>query len=909
MLTKGRRWKPIVRIYRKPSPSHLPYFFDAMPSQLRSQLVTAPGRRLNLDLIPLKGDDKLGDSGAVEFDGLPGEPRKWVPYAMTIAGDIRWTDNYADGSQWVLRPTPRTLEALQLDLDMYNTKVAELKAIVTPSQDDKDELAEYEFLIEQLTNGQAYLRNVRDALNTGAAGIFWGLAVPNVPCIVTQTITMDKDRSFSLRFRRNKPNEAQAKHTFSIMMQTQGANSTCYALVIGDGGNASEWWHFRNMSNKKRDEMLEKREDLLDQKRLTADDRRKLLELQDKEAVIRATAKSTKSKLTNEENNAIKTMHEDAKKIRKEKSKVDANTREALAKLENDLFIAKESFTLQEETESLLDKEVDVTFTFLHAGFVEVRSATSRYIYENKRVTTLQPPRYSSQLPDGAFLTIKSDGGKWALAYGHKNYERRAELWSQGFEIPFEFLMSEALFTYQGYVPEGCTVACSLVRVSNPKIGIKTNTKGKWQVKVVMTSDDGLYTPELYRIELHIKAGQVPDLGQAIWDSSLPENRWQRTIDRVKDVLIRHDGGRSTHCEVHISNQNDKTESIFGTAELPQNLADCVCNVSLLDTINGSEHALLTYGKIPNAVREHMKKLKEGPEGFVVIPSTGGTAVLDVVGCENWLNQNVKARIVGHGKYPNDYLRELAHDAGLPPEMYAGIPEGNIGLERIPEVVPGSYPTEKPSYGSRYLEVMKEVVNKWCYNWDLLSSDIGLELTPKFGRKRPELTYNSPPAVIVKSPLCLRSKFQWKQDTTDYVTTVVVVGKKDPATGIRYTATATNPQGYDERFKDSVYYVGEEIILEMSVDESLTSQVACEHRARKELDQRGLPPFTADVEIDLNPSLRLGDEPKLYDLDVRLQEIDFGGLNSGGSEGQKVKSTFRLVQDAKLKEIGVDTSE
>lgn len=898
MAYRGRRWKPIVKLYKKLPPLHPSFFYDAMPSQLHSQLSIRPARRTNIDLIPLKGDDKLGDSGTIEFDGLPGEPRKWVPYAMTMSGEIVWKDSYAGGSEWILRPTPRTLEALQYDLDFYNTKIGELRAIANPTTEDTDELAEYTFITDQLTNGQAYLRNVSNAMDTGAAGIFWGLAVPNVPCIVTNTITMYKDRTFTLRLLRNKPNEAQAKHSFSIIIQTQGANSTCYALVIGDDGNASEWQHFRNMPNSKRDKLIEDREDLLDQKRLVAADRKQILEWEDEEAVIHATAKKTSRKLTDAENNSIEALRQKAKDLRKTKSAMDANSREAIKNIEDQLYLSKESFTLQEETESLLDKEIDITFTFLHAGFVEIRSGTSRYIYENRRVTTLTPPRYASQLPEGAFLTINSDGGKWALAYGHKNYERKSEMWSSPFEIPFTFAADEVKITYQGYVPASCTVTCTLERATVATTGVKTGKPGTWQVKVIMTSTDGFYTPEIYRIELHIVAGDVPDLEAPIWDSSFPENQLGNSISKIQDVIMRHDDGRSVHCEVHIANPAN-------SAKLPQNTADCICNISLLDTLTNIEQPFLTYGKIPSSPRPHMKNLVTTEGKVLAVPSTGGQIILDVVGCENWLNKNIAARITGHGKYPNDYLRELARDSGMPEELFIGIPSGNIGIEKISEVVPGSYPTEKPGYGNRYLEVMKEVVNKWCYNWELLSGAIGLELIQKIGRDRSDLTYDLPPNVSVYSPLCLRSKFQWKQDLTDYVTTVVVVGKKDPKTGIRYTATATNPQGYTAGFEDSVYYIGEEIVLEMSVDESLTSKTACERRARKELDIRGLPPYVGEVEIDLDPSLRVGDKPKLYNLKVRCTEFDFGGLNAGGSEGQRVRASFRLAQDAKLKEIGV----
>lgn len=921
MTRHAVRFYPRVLIYEKPRPAHGPFFWDVMVDALQQQTRGNQNGARATNIVW----NRIAGNEPIDFDGMPGMPAKLIPSVATSGYEIEWRST--DVFDWRHVPTAEETAMRALDAAVIQAQLDDLNETENPDDETKERIAGLESILEQLRDGgMGYKRTSYNAMGTAVSGLFWGLAAPNVPVTLTSNFSVDADESLSFRLKRLEPHELQVNHDFVLEFGNSSSSTrvegqpnkkakTLYAIVIGEDGNSADFVHYRNLTTAERELLVNQLNAILDFGRLTVADKKQIFDWETSIRAIDAAAKKRSSgdkKLTKAESDEKERLKKQIEDLKDSKKLTEAQE-EQRRELEKKLYIAREPFKLQEKAIDLIGKAIDITVQFLRSGYVVVSVEDSRYIYENKAITSLKPPQYATMLPQGSYVTIKSNGGKFGLLYGHPKYKERASIWSQPFTIPFTFTNDEVNWNYEGDASRpGCAINFELVTIKAPRtVGSGSSAvahPGTYQVRVDLRTDEGVskaetgrFTPELTRAELHIQGAEVPEFGVAIWNSQTHgANPAANSGNFITDLVLQDDRSRSRDFEI----------KVHVGGNLPSNLAGLACDIQLLDRDENETRTCAKFSKIVSNPQTAIEDIELSGDEITITAGVGSEVSFHAVGAENFLDVPIKAPIVCNNRYPNDALRLLARDAGLPASLYANIPSGNIGIPKILRAQPGKFPDCKPGYGVTYLEFMRDViVKKHMPGYEFWSDGAGLRISKHSYRNRPELAFDAPPAVPSVSRLCLRAKSDgstrptWVQDIKGYYTGCTVVGAINPLTGIRYSATETIPQATDPRFTDSLFYTGEERILTLDPDDSLKSEAACLKVAREQLNitpqtPQGLPPYFSDICIDYNDSIITGDLIRVFGLKCLVIATEFAALS--GPDGQQMKLALQIAEDAKL---------
>ncbi len=902
------RFIPRATIYRPAKAAKSALYFDWMPSQLRGAGLVRPGLVAGVLFTNLDNGGIAG-GGEQDFDGFPGLPSKIRGAALTL--DYAFTPIDTGASSYTRQPSRNENAERKLDYDYHSARLADIKTALAkpkiteaekkPLTEEKNEVT---YILDQLARGgDAYLTTGYQMLDTEASGIDWALYAENVPISLKGNFEMERDRAFGFSLRRDTPAEEQAIFDYVVGF---GNGFTQYAISMGSDGNSSEFWHYRNMSAAARAKLMAQLETVLDFGRLTVADRAQLLKWENAERAIRAAAKAREEgmqKLTDAESAQIETLKKQAIDLKAAKHLTDEQDARK-QDLENKIWLAREQFKLQEESADLIGKRVDVSVQFLQSGYIVVRSGGTQYVYENKRVTSLEPPQYHFALPEKSRLTIDSTGGAWGFVFARLDWNRAGDVLSQPFEsweplspLDFEGKISGALLANSQ--PQngeawnyGCSAAASLVELKAP-----TGTQpGRYQLSLHLVSD-GRYTSEIYYTGLYRAASLVTGNGFALWDSEAPINR-NNGASRVIDALLQDDKRRARLAKVVYADGR-------GAANLPAFPIGLAMDLEAEDRETGQIVTLLKHGFIAGQEQDRVGAL-ETASGYGVVLLHGNETVLDVQGCEGFLNRQITALIPSDGEYPNDYVRMMCQDAEMPAFLWERIPVGAAGgFERIAPTRPGRYPTEKPNQGGTFLEQVNACVRNHCKDAQFWSDALGLLLNKFAARDRPELDFGTPATgAPVRSHLCLRNEWKQRQDVSDYVTSATVIGAKNPITGQRFSATVSIPQATDAAFEGSPYHIGYSLPYYGEADDSLRSDAACALKAREVLRKSaqtpdGLGPVWSDIIVDMDTSLLCGDLIRIAGVRFLVDSVDFSAFNStsSGSDAGQLRVSVQIAEN------------
>ena len=858
-VIKPRFW-PRMKLYRRNKSPRPAMLRDILANAIEVQTVVEPAKRSAIAITDL-GDDKH----VITLDYV----QEWQPTTVNMFS------RFPSPEEKLLREN--SLAQLRLELEEEQNK--------EPGQQDQDLIKSYNAQISQLQyGGSGYLEQAQNTLGTKTSSLFWSLAAPNVPVTLKSTFKLSKNRAFSLRLQRSQAPQGQAEHDFVIEF---GNGFTLYAIVIGSDGNKSTFLHYRNMTPKARKVLLDQMDDILDRGRLTASDMAKILDLQKEAAKIKNAAKGRKT--TNEENTKLKQLA-DAEKALRDSKKLLPSQQDQVDTLKNQLYLKEQEFKLQEDAQNLINKPLDITVQFLRGGYVLIQSADSKFVYENQRLTGWRPHGYHDGLPKNSSIHIKSNGGQFALIYGNPKYFSKAVIASQDFALPIAPVVADLnVEDDSDSSSPNCHIAYTLKELKPPLNTSFVNYPGSYQAIVTMSSG-GDYTPELYRAQMHIPSAQAPP-PDLVWDSQVEgKDDSANSGNGIIDVLLRDDARRSRSVDIHIDNAN-------GKANLPNVLGGLAADVYLHDRSNGNDLYLLTQGRVVATRQPDQRDFNTNPD-----ISCGGQLVITSVGLESFLDVEITARLIGDGKYPNDYIRELAIDGGLTLDQISGIPEGYAGIPRIERGVVGGDPAVQPADGAKYWQWISDVAANHCPGWSLYNDGTQLQLKDDSNRDRPTITYDIPPHVGVDSPLCMRGEVDVYQKLDGYITQVTAVGALNPLRGERYQHTESIPQADDKRFDNSAYYTGVTITEVLPVDDSLMSDKACQLAARRNL---GVTPATpngktswfVDCTVDFDPDVFAGDLVRVYGKKCFVDQVQFAALAAGGDSMETMNLTLQLAED------------
>lgn len=168
------------------------------------------------------------------------------------------------------------------------------------------------------------------------------------------------------------------------------------------------------------------------------------------------------------------------------------------------------------------------------------------------------------------------------------------------------------------------------------------------------------------------------------------------------------------------------------------------------------------------------------------------------------------------------------------------------------------------------------------------------------------MNYAFPPEADSDSPYAIHNARQdgvtLRQNLDGHVTRVIITGAQDHLTGKRYSHTDSHPAANDERFRNSLFYTGQELTEYAAVDDGLTSPQACQLAARRALSitpstPLGLTPWYVDLRVKLGFERRAGDVVRVMGKRAVLRSVEYGSINSSKEDLEKMNITLQLAED------------
>ena len=926
VLKIGSHWK---------EPTHGGFQLDLTGEEMLRQARVAPGVLRRLSLNPLSKETQFIEDPLV--GQIPFRPReispeytfRWLNTANK--GEMAWLQ--IPGAEEVAqRRIARTGTLLMLTelCEKSGRSVAEIRSLsaslreveataaktvwdTTLAKLKPDERKAVAGLIIQLDEledrGTGFLETVPNFYQTGASGVRWNFAVPNVPVRLVSSWTLQGDQKQCLRIKRLSPLPQQVKPAFKVYA---GNEKTLYCLVFSKDESV-EFRHFRNLPAAQRASLEAEWERVLAEGYLTPADKLQIATWQAQIDLLKKASSAIGNGTSGgAEGVQILDLKDKIKALKESKAGLTDAMRTRADALKEKLFYQVVPITLAEDTRSLFDTDFNITLGFHRRGFVSIRLGLGAdvgkevYYYEIEGITKNNRP--ATILPAGSRLMIESNGGPFGVVYGVADHAERAVMATQPFEIPFQFndadwrVNLDAVGVKEDAASEPLQVLarCRIVpRVELVKAGAANNNgtmRINPQVRVVLEFQSDAnpnrgtpwyqnhdYGAELYRATAICLAGEPFDSSQIVWDS--------RDFWPIEDVQLQSDpdGGSA-----HMLYLNDAPRRDL---KLPTDLQNRWCELGFIDTRDGATHGqyfpIVRGGSIEKPSRDRLRRaFKNGR--FEVLPRLDGEAAFMVRGMEAWLDRPIEIPLAGNGLPPNEYIYQLCALHGAPEELLQGIPRGDLpGLERLDAARIGSPPDIKPNVGDPLLSFIRdEITLKHCYGWRLRFSPLqGIVFERAVWRDCTDVNYQS--TLPTRAHLAIHDTPKIWQDVSRYWSEAVFLGAWNPGTGKRHRADyriweATHRPG-------SAYYVGERKRYLARPDDSLKYRHRCARACRSFQDQFGLPPWFTMWEAWFDLDRRTGDLIRIDGVRVVVDELSYTRFGVGAK--QMMTITARLFDD------------
>lgn len=904
------RYCPVVDIYdKRPAPARPPYSYEVLADKALKSTTVWPGLRHNVRVLELSNDAFFYQ------DALPGQ----LPFkarALILDYDLIFHD--AGATRWDIVPTAketvargdarRGYEATKEELDKVKTDTLS----PTELEAHKLALATVEDRLFQLSqDGKGFLTTFRNLYdNGGVDGFIYELSVPNIPLDLIGKDDLLKDGAVTLRMLRAEPDEEQGEAHNLIYKFTNG--TTQYALVFGRN-NSVQWWHYRNMTGAARLKLEDTLNKLEDNGRLTGADNEQLRQWQEDIESIKESAKKngrSEQKLLSNEKAAIKTLKDKIAERKEQKQNLTAADEKQRAELLKKLFYEQVNVNLQEDTRSLYNRIFDVTVRFLRKGQVQIQlDKQPAWTWTNKGIAKLRG--YYTMLPARSRLIIHSDGGTFGVSVGRPRHKSAGSLWTADFKPGFvlepgdirwnidgDFIsrvFDEGTGIYTCIGPYGTKVEASVKEITPQGVRGGITKDPTYQLQIELYADpQGAYTPEVHYIQWLSLAGDMAPLGAVPTWQSLPSgDRYAKQL--VQDVLSQDAEDKTPHYEVFIRDRD-------GESALPTDLARCEAELSLISISDNVEYS---FGRCIVKRAEFLKRRKLQAIPFLRLFGADDAQVkLHVLGLEEILNKEIRYPFPGNNKTPNQFIRELCQNAGLRPEEYSLVSDGDMGIPALKPAAAGEAPEIKPATSARYWEYLQDIVSKHCRGYRLVvrplpagGSSLALELDTV--RDRPELAYST--SLKASNPLHIKKGFDVYQDLSEYYTEAIFIGAVDPQTGKRWAGSKSIPQATDERFKGkSLYHVGEPRPYYSPPDDTLLSYEDAVEAARIFMEKGGRPPWYCVITVAYNPTVRAGDLIRVDGIKCVVENINRGSLKAAKREVPKMTLACRYYEDVLL---------
>jgi hypothetical protein len=904
------KWTPVVELYdKRRAPSHAPFSFEILSKKAYDQTSAWPGRRHNVRLLETSPDAFLYE------DALPGQS-PFKPRLLMLDYDLIFRDSGA--AKWLLVTGEKEAQARSVARAHYQNIVDDLEEIEAEKKKDgkdlddeqKRQLAGARDMLAQLQNDTtSFLEtHYHGAFGTWSEFIKWSLSVPNVPIDLICKETIGQDRAVTLRCEFSAPPDDQGDFTKEFHF-TDG--TTDYALVFADGGSV-EWRHYRNMKASLRRQKEEELSALLDRGRLTGADREQIRNWRELADNIKEKAKAEgrdASKMTPQEKGQIKFYRDAIEQLQQSKRGLTGEDERRRAELLKTLYYTPpEPVNLQEDSKSFYNRVFDVTVMFHRRGFVSVRlDKNPPWVWQNKAIAKLRG--YNQMLPARSRVLIRSTGGAFAVALGRPRFKKEGMLYTADFVPGFDIASDDYIWEFDadfvetqvedgafvGIGPFGTRVEAKLVKVVSKTTKAGLQVPSKYQLQLTLKPDaDGVYSPEIHYVNLQVLAGETPPRSDLRWTNLPSGDRHAKQL--VRDVLSQDAEDTTPLYEIYVDDNG-------GRARMPHDLVYREAVVKLLRMSDGREFKLLQNGVTKRAELHERRNLWKTVADFLRIRARAKSDIkIHAVGMEDVLNREIRYPIIGNGKYPNDFIRQMLRNAGLREDEYEGVPAGDIGIRKIKLAAAGRPPEVRPDKSARYWEYIQEIVKKFCPGWRFVVRAEGCVLERDAVRDRPDLDYRTDRKAT--DPLAIRRGFQVFQDLEEYFTEAVFTGAVNPQTGQRWSRSKSIPEATDERFEGaSLLHVGTPRPHIAEPDDTLIDADDCTQAARTFMDKYGRPPWYLVMNVAYNPDVRCGDLICADGFRVVVENIARGSLYADRGEAPRMTITARFYDDVAIGEV------
>lgn len=863
-------------------------------------------RRVNIRRVALVNDPTADDALA------PGQIPT-TPYVLLPTYKIGWfsvapTDftQVVSDRELAIRAEARTI------LDAEYTA---LQNKDNPTADERDRMTTLEVLGAQLADdGSGYINLVYDCMGTRAKGVWYGLAVGNVPLRWIYNKSIKPNRALSFRLKRLEAPRDQGNFEYSLIF---GKKRTRYALVFGKDREIV-WRHYKPLNAALRESLEDQLAEALDAGRLTADDERQLRLWDEEHARITAAARGRKKNA--EEEASLAQLKKNEADLRDQKKFLSDAGRALAEEIEAKLFYDTARVSVPEYVKTTIGQPLDISIEWLRRGGVLITIGNNPpFVWFNKEITKTK--KYGAMLEKGSQLEIRSTGGKWGIAFGAPIYDDLSLLYSAPYTLPagaagdIRFIGDTSpgpltlddggLYWQTDADPAlpDCFVRASVeilrAGANYPTLGVTTPTVYQTRLELLTAGD---YAAEVHSLDLLI-IPEVAALTGQIYDSE--EHKDGAGVAHLIDLQISEGEGGSVVAKLFYRDgllPNGTRESGLPAT----NLVGRVTDVSLITDDEDPATTIVWRGKIAEDFYPDLQSLA-GATGTTTPapnsepdldpkPNVASIRQLTVVSLEQIANKTADPGVSVNGLNIGDALVLCAKLAGYQADEYAALPTGPIaGLDPLPLAAAGTIPNLRPDDSATWLEFMRRLVKDHAPTYELTTGETGFSLLSLEEVDRPDLNYSED--APIESDLRILRGLTLTANYDDFANRVVVIGALIEETKTRIVVEERLTTSTDPRYEgQSLSYVGEDVPFIYGPNESIDDDVRAINLARRFLDKKSRPPIGSPLRVPFRPDVKAGQLIYIKGRQWLVTKRERGHINSG--EGiQTMDLYLRLCKD------------
>lgn len=171
---------------------------------------------------------------------------------------------------------------------------------------------------------------------------------------------------------------------------------------------------------------------------------------------------------------------------------------------------------------------------------------------------------------------------------------------------------------------------------------------------------------------------------------------------------------------------------------------------------------------------------------------------------------------------------------------------------------------------------------------------MGLVVQPDTYKDRTDLQFST--RVPHSDQMAILGPLHFRQDTSDYVSEILIQGAFDPGRGERITSYWRRYEASQKR--GSAYFTGIDYTYVADADESIKTQTKADMFALYIAAQKGIPPVVTDALIWWQPTYRTGMIVRVDGIKFVMKRIQRSGLQV--AKQQQATVQFRLAEDVEI---------